>query len=372
MNDQNKIYIITSNIEAGALETLPVNDSMILISNNDLPKTDNHFDENKKVCVTGEYSIETVLNKLDDARRNAIEALKDKFKFREILKDIYPEYQYRFVKAQEIKNIKIDKKSVIKPVRGCFGTAVRVVEPDTNFEILSKELEAELIKNSKVYSDYTLSKEDFILEQYISGEEYAVDMFYNSTGEPCIVNLYHHPMPENKAYLHMAYNSSKAVFDEIYTKVKVFLSELNKLLRVKNFAMHAEIKVLDGELFPVEINTMRFGGMGLGNLVYYSLEINPYTCFVNDCEPHWENIWKGKENVVFTFFIAYNGANKPVDKYKPNREKLKQQFTEVLHEHPFDHQKQLAFGIYFLKETEENISKLLKIEFDDFFEYTDT
>ena len=48
MNDQNKIYIITSNIEAGALETLPVNDSMILISNNDLPKTDNHFDENKK------------------------------------------------------------------------------------------------------------------------------------------------------------------------------------------------------------------------------------------------------------------------------------------------------------------------------------
>lgn len=368
MTKQNKLYLITSVVEAGAFETLPETPLMELISNDDLLKSDLFFKKDQKICVTSEYSIDTVIGRMDAVRRNAIEKLKDKFKFREILANIYPDYQYRLLKVQEIKNIKIDKKSVIKPIRGCFGTAVRVIESDTNFDNLSTELEAELIKNGKVYSDYTLSKEDFIVEQYISGEEYAIDMFYNSKGEPCIVNLYHHPMPDNEAYLHMAYNSSKTVFDEIYSKVKVFFIKLNKLLNVTNFVLHAEVKLYNDEIFPIEINPMRIGGMGLGNLIYYSLGVNPYTCFINDCEPNWDEIWKGKETDVFTFFIAYNGANKPVNKYKPNRDKLRKQFTKVIHEQPFDYQKQLAFGIYFLKETEENILKLMRIDFDDYFD----
>jgi hypothetical protein len=368
MNDQNKLYLITSVVEAGALETLPDTPSVVQIANNELLQTSFYFAEHQKVCVTSEYSLETIIDRIDPARKNAIEILKDKFKFRENLAEIYPDYKYRFVKVNDIINLKIEKKSVIKPKRGCFGTSVRIIEPDTNFEILSAELKAELIKNGKVYSDYTLSKEDFIVEQYIEGEEYAVDMFYNSTGEPCIVNLYHHPMPENEAYLHMAYNSSKAVFDKIYTKVKFFLTEINQILKVANFVMHVEVKVCNDEIFPVEINTMRFGGMGLGNLVFYSFDVNPYTCFINDCEPDWENMWKGKEKDVYTFFIAYNGAKRSMNNYKPNYGKLKQLFTNILHEQPFDYTKQLAFGIYFLKETEENITKLLKIEFDDFFE----
>jgi hypothetical protein len=368
MINQNKLYLITSVVEAGALETLPVTPSVELMTNDELLQSELQFALHQRICVTSEYSIESVINRLDAVRRNAVESLKDKFKFRELLANIYPVYQYRFIKFRDIKNLSVDKKSVIKPVRGCFGTAVRVIDPHTDFVALSAELEAELIKNAKVYSNYTLSKEDFIVEEFIYGEEYAVDMFYNSDGEPCIVNLFHHPMPKHKAYLHMAYNSSKKVFDEVFDKAKNFLSELNKLLKVKNLAMHVEVKVSNGKVFPVEINPMRFGGMGLGNLIYYSHGVNPYTSFINDCEPDWKNLWKGKEKDVFTFFIAYNGLHKPVEKYRPNREKLKKQFTEVLHEQPFDYQKQLAFGIYFLKETEENISKLLKIDFDDFFE----
>jgi hypothetical protein len=368
MDNQNKIYIITSNIEAGALETLPVTSSMELIANNDLLQTDLLFNEHKKICVTSEYSLETVYSKLNIARRTAIDVLKDKFKFREILASLYPDYQFKLINVNEIKNLKIDRKSVIKPVRGCFATAVRVIEPNTNFEILSSELQAELVKNSKVYSNYTLSKDDFILEQYIGGKEYAIDMFYNSNGEPCILNLFHHPIPQNEAYLHMAYNTSKVVFDEIYSKAKVFLRELNTLLKVKNFVMHVEVKVENDVLFPIEINSMRIGGMGLGNLAYYALGINPYTYILNDCEPDWEHIWEGKEQAVYTFFIAYNGINKPVDQFKPNYAKLKKKFTRVIHEQPFDYQKQLAFGIYFLEETAENILKLLHLEFDDFFD----
>jgi lactate dehydrogenase-like 2-hydroxyacid dehydrogenase len=166
----------------------------------------------------------------------------------------------------------------------------------------------------------------------------------------------------------MIYYSSKTVFDTIYEKAKLFFIELNKILGVTNFVMHSEFKLDGDDLMPIEINSMRFGGMGLGNLVFHSLNVNPYTYFQNDTEPDWGNIWNKNESNIFAFFIAYNSENKSVMEYKPNTEKLKKQFTHVLLEQVFDYKKQLAFAIYCLKETNENIEKLLKIEFDDYFE----
>lgn len=118
---------------------------------------------------------------------------------------------------------------------------------------------------------------------------------------------------------------------------------------------------------PIELNALRFGGMGLGNLVFHGLGVDPYAYFSNDIEPDWQQIWQGKQADIFAFFIAYNGANINVMNYKPDREKLKQKFTEILLEQDFDYQNQLAFGIYIIKETKQNLSRLLQIEFDDFF-----
>ena len=368
MQIDSKIYLITSNAEAGTIETLPLTDNIEIISNDNLISSDLHFNANQKVCITSETSIEIIANRIDANRANAIQKLKDKFAFREILSKIYENYEYRLIKATDIEHLSVSEKMVIKPIKGCFGTAVRIIEPSTDFKQLSLDLNNELLKNGSVFSESVLSKDDFIVEQFIEGEEYAVDMFYNSKGEPCIVNIYHHPMPNNKAYLHMIYYSSKEVFDKIYDKAKIFFIELNKISGVTNFVMHSEFKMNERDLIPIEINSMRFGGMGLGNLVYHSLKINPYMYYLNDIEPDWQNIWNGIEDNIFTFFIAYNSENKSVNEFKPNREKLKRQFTQVLLEHNFDYQKQLAFAIYCLRETEENIAQLLKIEFDDFFE----
>jgi hypothetical protein len=367
MLSNNKIYLITSNAEAGTMETLPLTEEIEIISNEQLEQSDLYFKVHQKVCVTSETSIEIISSRMDSNRANAIKILKDKFAFREILSKIHTNYQYQFIEINDIENLKIKEKSVIKPVKGCFGTAVRIIEPNTDFDKLRVELSAELQKNGAVFSETVLSKDNFIVEQYIDGEEYAVDMFYNANGEPCIINIYHHPMPNNKAYLHMIYYSSKDVFDRIYDKAKAFFIELNKILGVTNFAMHSEFKLNNEGLMPIEINAMRFGGMGLGNLAFYSFDINPYTYFLNNNEPDWQSIWNKNANSIFTFFIAYNSEKKSVNEHKPNIEKLKQQFTEVLLEQKFEYQKQLAFAIYYLKETESNIVKLLKTEFDDYF-----
>jgi ATP-grasp domain len=386
MLDRKKVYLITSNAEAGTLESLPATAPLEIIDSDDLVRANLRFSKHDKVCIASEAAIEKVIEKIDDlARIKAIELLKNKYAFRQILTAIYPDLQYQFIQSHQIQDLKITQKSVIKPVKGVFGTAVRIIDRNTNLTELAAELQTELTKNTDLFSASVLSTTDFIVESYIDGEEYAVDMFYNSSGEACIVNIYHHPLPQNLAYLHVIYYSSQAVFDLIYAKAKQFFTELNGILKVTNLPIHGEFK-LDGvggaslfaerpagkenRLMPIELNSLRFGGMGLGNLAFHGLGVDPYACFAEDIEPDWPQIWQDKPADIFAFFIAYNGANINVLNCKPDREKLKRQFTKVLLERNFDYQNQLAFGIYILKETKQNLSRLLQIEFDDFFELT--
>lgn len=191
-------------------------------------------------------------------------------------------------------------------------------------------------------------------------------MFYDSYGKPVITNIYHHPMPENTAYLHMLYYCSRETLEEIYEPAKEFFIKLNQALQVTNLPIHSEFRWRNGQLIPIELNSLRFGGMGLGNLGYHTLGVNAYQCYIEDREPAWKLVWKDKEN-GFGFFIAYNGANVDVTKTKPDWERLRKQFSHIILEVPSDHQKQLAFGILYIEERQERIPKLLKIEFDDYF-----
>lgn len=366
--EEQTVTIITSSAEAGTAETMPVAPEMKLMTTEELLRSGRHFSGDENVCMTSENSLEALSGRLDPIRRKALETLKDKLLFREILRDLYPRFSFRLVNAVEIASLTIERKSVIKPRRGIFGTAVRVVTPGADMQRLSREIDEEVKRNARVYAQSVLSAEEFIMEDFLEGDEYAVDLFYDSRGKPCIVNITHHPVPVDTAYIHMMYNTSKKAFDRIYPELQKFFTRLNDILKVTRFPMHAEVQVCGDEIVPVEINPMRFGGMGLGNLVYYAHGINPFLCFSRDHEPEWQKIWEGKEEKIYTYFIAYNGKNIHPDRSRPRYDKLKSHFTRVIREQPFDHKKQLAFGIYFLEETEENLRELLKLDFNEFFE----
>jgi hypothetical protein len=370
MAKNHKIHLITSvNAEAGTLETMPVTQNMDMMSSDDLLKSDLHFSKDDKVCITSESSIDIVMSRLLDAdRKKAMEVLKDKFAFRKILTEIYPDYQYRHIKFEAIKSLKITKKAVIKPLKGCFGTAVRVIDKTTNCAELYAELKADLDKNGAVFSDTVLSKDDFIIEDFISGEEYAVDMFYDAKGKPHIINIYHHPMPREEAYLHVIYCTSREIFNRIFDKAMVFFTALNKILNVTNFLIHSEFRLNDDVFMPIEMNAMRFGGMGLGNMIYHALGINPYAYFAQNKSPNWTKIWAKHPTDIYAYFIAYNGKSVDKTRFKPNIEALKKEFTTLLLDKTFDYKTQLAFGIFIIKEDAENLKKLLNIEFDDYFE----
>jgi len=367
----NSAFLISNPAsESGTLETLPPTCGLTVLNKQQLQEQqDLRFGKDDKVCLTTESILDNVLSRLDDeSRKSAVRKLKDKFAFRELLKSIYPDFYFKQCKLEDLPNQKLDwdSKYVVKPVKGCFGSGVRVIDGNINLQKLIVEIKAELAKNSAVLSTNVLTPDEFLIESYIEGEEYAVDMFYDRQGKPVITNIYHHPMPTNLAYLHMLYYASRDTFEKIVQPAREFFLKLNQTLKVTNLPIHAEFRLHNGQLMPIELNSFRFGGMGLGNLGYHALGVNSYQHFIEDSEPDWASIWKDREN-IFGFFIAYNGANTDMTQAKPDWERLRRQFSRIILETPFDYQKQLAFGILYIEERIECLPALLNIEFDDYF-----
>lgn len=368
---QNSAYLICNPAsESGTLETLPAAHGLELLNRQQLQEQkDLRFGRHTKVCLTSESMLDDVLARLDDEnRRNAVLKLKDKFAFRTLLKSIYPDFYFKQCRLEDLPGEKLARESkyVVKPVKGCFGTGVRIIDGDINIQELIVEIKAELERNGAVLSSNVLTPDEFLIESYIEGEEYAVDMFYDNSGKPIITNICHHPMPNNPAYLHMLYYASRETFEKIYAPAKEFFLKLNQTLQVTNLPIHSEFRLQNGQLIPIELNPFRFGGMGLGNLGYHALGVNTYEHFIEDIEPDWASIWKDKDN-AFGFFIAYIGKESDVLTSQPDWGQLRKQFTRIILEAPFDYKTQLAFGILYIEEKQDRLPELLKIEFDDYF-----
>ena len=71
--ERSNFYLITSNSEAGTLETLPPTENLNILSISDLADTDLHFSDGDKVCITSETSLDLLISRItDDSKVNAI------------------------------------------------------------------------------------------------------------------------------------------------------------------------------------------------------------------------------------------------------------------------------------------------------------
>jgi len=302
---------------------------------------------------------------------------KNKVKFRTILASHYPDFFFKEVTLEDLSTIKLDfnnnKKYVIKPSKGFFGIGVRVLDKSSNLLEISKDLKVELMNQEKYFDKDVISHHCFIIEEYLEtipqkkfeNEEIAVDMFYDKEGTPVISCIYAHPIAAKQEYSNLLYYTSKALYDTFNEQLKRFFNNLKKSISgLKNFPLHAEFKVLkDQNLVPIEINPLRFGGFGLGDLPIYSFGYHPINGFFNDKAPFLDNL---QEEENFCWFLAYN-PNK--EKYPFNAPPYKELTNflgknNILHFQNIDFIKYPVFGIGYLKATNELISRYLTIDFD--------
>ncbi|MDD2228744.1 MAG: ATP-grasp domain-containing protein [Candidatus Cloacimonetes bacterium] len=344
-----------------------------VLSCEELAQSNIRFKESDKVYVPSETSLSTVMQRMDNpACVEGINKLKDKYLCREALRSLYPNFYFAKCKLDEISEADIrNKKIVIKPLKGFFGTGVRFADSSTNLNALKEEIRREVTENSRFFPESILTKDEYILEEYIEGEEYAVDMFYDELGKAVITNIYHHPVPENQDYAHLMYYSNKELFDNYLESFIRFFNEFGATLNLRNFPIHAEFKLRGTEFIPIEFNPMRYGGFGLADLAFNSYGYQPIAAYFNNQAPNWETIWKSRQPYSYAFILAYNGKGVDTKTKAPDHKRFRdylQKHAELMDYVKLDFRKNPVFAIAYIRsDAYYKMMKLLNTEFRDYF-----
>lgn len=341
--------------EAEAIATIKNNPSQRIYSNSEnvLSWIDKHF---------GESELSKQIN-----------ILKDKTKFREQIKAIFPEFKFKKIKLENIQNITTNELSfpfVIKPSIGFLSVGVYIIN-DENDWIKAKE---ELTPHNliSIFPKNVLDTSYFIIEDYIQGEEYAIDYYHNDKGEVVILNILHHIFSSGTDTSDRVYSTSKAIIDQYKSELEQFLSTIGNKLNLKNFPAHAEVRIDDnGKIIPIEINPLRFGGWcTTGDLSGITVGFNSYKCYFENTRPNWDTIYEGNEDKIFSLIVLDNNSGiKPDEVLKFDYKALANDFENPILIRPIDINTYPLFGFVFVKTDQENIKELYAILSSDLRKY---
>jgi hypothetical protein len=302
-----------------------------------------------------------------------LQVLKNKVKFRELIKELFPDFYFKQISIEEIQGLSDDEirfPFVIKPAVGFFSIGVHIVENEKDWIKAKSELQADKLKS--IFPENVLNTSTFIIEEFIRGEEYAIDYYYDNNGDAVLLNVLHHLFSSGTDTSDRVYSTSKAIIEKYKTELEYFLSKIGKELHLKNFPAHAEVRIDEnGKITPIEINPLRFGGFcTTADLLGVTLGFNEYKCFCENKKPDWDTIFEGKENKIFSVIVLDNNSGIiPADILGFNYSDLAKDFEKPILIRELDINKYPVFGFAFVESAASNKKELNDILTSDLKKY---
>jgi len=344
---------------------LIIDDSMNWISEKDaITKIKNN--PNPLIYTNSENALAWIFNNLKETDLpEQISFFKDKFKFRELTKDLYPDFLFKKIKMEQIQSLNMDTLKlpfVIKPSLGFFSIGVHIVHNKADWYIAQKELNYDNLKS--IYPKEVMDASTFIIEEYIEGEEYAVDAYFNREGEAVVLNILHHKFSSSKDVSDRVYSTSQSIIRKYKESIEAFLKPIGKKANLKNFPLHVEVRINNkGVIQPIEINPLRFGGLcTTGDLSWHAFKFNSYQYFIENKKPNWEEVFKNKKDEIYSIILLNNNSGfKPSEISYFDFEQLHEDLENILVIRKFDFHIHNTFGLLFTETSETNAKELEEI-----------
>lgn len=270
----------------------------------------------KRLYTTSENALSWVCGHLGSSDlTHKVELLKDKSAFRELCKQIYPGFLFRKVAYGELfsSDLNFDFPFVLKPSVGFLSAGVYVVRNRKEWNSALSDIQYDFERKKGRFPDSVINDRYFLLEEYIPGEEYAVDAYFDSKGKPVVLNIFHHRFSSGADVSDRLYCTSKNLYDKYLDKFGEFLADVNSILKIHDFPLHVEFRCDGEKVVPIEINPLRFAGFCLNELQVHISGIHPVKAFLEDIHPDYLSMWKGKEQDVFSFVVLERPDNLPPD-----------------------------------------------------------
>lgn len=301
------------------------------------------------------------LAETDLPRRIAL--FKDKVAFRELVADLYLDYGFRGLTLAELRDFDpttLRAPFVIKPAVGFFSMGVHVVDsPEAWFGVVD-EIEREVAVFSATYPEQVLDFDRFIAEEVIDGEEFAVDAYFDAEGTPVLVNVLGHLFASADDVSDRVYHTSVDLIDRLGPPAMEFLAEVGRRAGLADFPMHAELRIdAAGNVAPIEINPMRFGGWCATDLAHFAYGVNPYRCYLRGECPDWDAIRAERAGRVTALIVADLPSSVSLpDIESVDYEAFAARFSHVLELRPTDFNRFPVFAFAFVDVPASDLSEL--------------
>jgi len=367
---REQLYPVIATREA---KELVKDDSLYWISEDDASKILRENPDNP-LYSNSENALAWVAGHLEgSAFARHAQLFKDKARFRELVRDSFPDFSFSTVKLGEIQDLDPGDLSfpfVIKPSIGFFSIGVHVVKNTSDWDAARKDLNYDRLKS--IYPPNVLNTSTFIIEEYIEGEEFAVDCYYNRSGDVVILNILHHRFSSGADTSDRVYTTSKDIVQSHLEKFRSFLQTIGEQSGIRNFPAHVELRLDSrGKIIPIEINPLRFGGWcTTADLLGISTGFSPYEFYMNNEKPKWDKVFKGKENKKFSIIVLNNNSGyTPGEIESFDYDLLEKDFENPLLIRKMDVAKYSVFGFVFAETSQANEEELKSILLSDLRKY---
>jgi len=357
---KNKFKVLKNQVSESILNEYPE----LLLSEDEAVRI---FKDNldRRIYTVSENSIEWVVKNLGfTGLPGKIDLFKNKVRFRDMTREIYPELFYSEVAADNLKNINADNLPlpvILKPAVGFFSMGVNKINSIEDWNNVVGTVAAELERFDELYPDEVLDIKSFIIEEYIEGDEYAIDAYFNKNGEPVILGIFKHIFSSNDDVGDRLYVTSRDIILDNLDLFTRFLKKIGTLAELKNFPLHTEVRINNsGEIVPIEINPLRFGAWcTTADVTWFSYQMNPYEYYFSDSVPDWEKILNDRDDKVYSMIVLDNTTGVKVEKINSfDHSKLLNNFSNIMEFREIDYKKYNVFGFVYTETRKRGGSEL--------------
>jgi len=328
-----------------------------------------------RIYTTSENAIGWIAKHLPSSELpQKIALFKDKVKFRELTSPLFPDFKYKEIRLEDLKDADVTDfplPFIVKPSIGFFSMGVRKVTSHEGWLDTVEAIMAETGKSKALYPQEVLDASSFIIEQCIHGDEYAFDAYFNSSGEPVVLGILKHTFASDTDVSDRVYTTSKEIIEENLVEFTNFAGRIGRLAQLKNFPVHIEVRRENGVLLPIEVNPMRFGGWcTTADISHMAYGFNPYLCYFLQQKPNWDEALKGKEGKLYSLVVLDNSTGIHVNDIAAfDFETLLSNFEKPMELRKIDYREHAVFGFLFTETRAENFIELKRILDSNLSEY---
>jgi len=329
-----------------------------------------------RIYTNSENSINWVVNHLGFTKLpDYIHVFKNKVAFRKLVQEMYPNFFFKEVCLNDLDGIVLEDLPmpfIIKPAVGFLSLGVHKVLNLEDWLKVKQLIKDEFTDTKSLFPVEVVDASSFLIEEMIDGEEFAFDAYFDEKGEPTVMGVLKHTFGSEKDVSDRLYYTSKEIIRNYLPRFTSFVRQLGNCAQLKNFPMHVEVRITpDGELIPIEVNPLRFGGWCTSaDLTYLATGMNPYQYFLTNQKPNWESLLSEMDDEIYSLVILDNSTGIPSNQITSfNYEALLKRFVNPLELRKIDFKMYSIFGMLYTKTPKEKFAEIEDILKSDLREF---